>query len=32
MVNLVHVFNENANKINALLFGDMDYAVVGRRG
>ncbi len=31
MVNLVHVFNENANKINALLFGDMDYAVVGRR-
>lgn len=32
MASLVHVFNENVNKVNALMFGYQDYAVVGRRG
>jgi hypothetical protein len=31
MVNLVHAFNENVDKVNALLFGYLDYAVIGRR-
>jgi 2-polyprenyl-3-methyl-5-hydroxy-6-metoxy-1,4-benzoquinol methylase len=30
--NLVHVLNENVEKMNVLMFGYLDYAIVGRRG
>lgn len=31
MVNLAHAFNENVDKLNSLMFGYLDYAVIGRR-
>lgn len=31
MQNLIHVLNENVDKINTLIFGNMDYAVTARR-
>ena len=32
MRNLVQILNENVEKVNVLMFGYLDYAVVGRRG
>jgi len=31
MGNLMHVFNKNIEKLNQLLFGDQDYAVIAQR-
>ena len=31
MVTLAQTFNENVEKLNAVMFSYLDYAVVGRR-
>jgi hypothetical protein len=31
MANLAHAFNENVDKLNAVMFSFLDYAVVGER-
>jgi 2-polyprenyl-3-methyl-5-hydroxy-6-metoxy-1,4-benzoquinol methylase len=31
LARIVHTFNENADKLNRLLFADQDYAVIGKR-